>query len=370
MDEEKQAKTQPLSPWLIIMATAPVPLILFLFFFYKWYQDKSDLGRVTSHFVQRQNQVIAYDAVALSREVAQLLETAVTDARGLSLIPVSEKTVLEFARIHESPVTVVDSEKRIAVQQWLPRYNRIVFLKANGNETLRLEGGSLQKNLRTLSECREKDLCDRKARERAVSLSDGQAYFGNLMRYYIPEKSDETGEGSYTIMIRSKDRIIELGIDYRHFRSLLFVPTFPYQQRTDLLRAHQAGNYVYLMDINTDVLVHPRYCHVTGIDRSTGTIVSPVITDADVGTHRLNVKEYRGEKLKEYFERLLTRSLIHKSVDIFRSPNLVSGNLVLTVAPVLLSKGQFEKTGVFGHVVIGCSVDYFEEPREQFIPYY
>jgi len=40
------------------------------------------------------------------------------------------------------------------------------------------------------------------------------------------------------------------------------------------------------------------------------------------------------------------------------------------VAPILFSKGQFKETGIFGHVVTGCSVDYFEEPKEKFLPYY
>ena len=93
-------------------------------------------------------------------------------------------------------------------------------------------------------------------------------------------------------------------------------------------------------------------------------------SDSDEGKHPINIRAYRGEKLKTYFDRLLTRSFLQQSVDIFRASNLEGSNRVLSVAPILINKGQFQKTGVFGYVVLGCSVDYFEEPKEQYVPYY
>jgi hypothetical protein len=84
----------------------------------------------------------------------------------------------------------------------------------------------------------------------------------------------------------------------------------------------------------------------------------------------MNIAKYQGEKLRQYFTRLLKLSFVSKSVDVFSAPNLKGTNRVLATAPILFSEGQFQSSGVFGHVVTGCNVDYYEDPKEQAIPYY
>lgn len=352
------------------MLTAPIPLILFVFLFYRWYQDKTDLTRLTSRFIQRQGQVIAHDAMKLSKDMSDLLVTTANDIRSLSLIPSSQARYAEFLAAHQFPVTWRESKRRTLTQLSIPLYRYVARLSVQGNETLRYEAGATQQKLRALKDCRESDLCDRRAREQAINLTPGKLLYGNLMRWYTPKGTEDNGEGTYTVLYRGPNVIFELGLDYRHIRSLLYIPTFPYEARDDLMRAYESGNYAYVLDTSTDMLAHPRNWHVTGIDRATGAVVLPVVTDKDIGTHRMNVRAYRGDKIKVYFNRLLSRSLVHRSVDMFRSPNLMRKNLVLAVAPIVLNLGQFEKAGIFGHVVLGCSTEYFEEPREPFIPYY
>ncbi len=358
------------SPWLIILFTAPVPLLLFVLFFYKWYNQKTDFTKVTGEFVQRQNQVMAYDTLSLARDVSHILETAANDTETLSLVPATESAYHGFYEAHVGTVTEFDEKQKIPVQTRLTLYNTLTLLKPNGDEVFRFEEGKVQKP-RKLADCKELELCDREARQLAIRLSPSELRYGNLMRWYTPEGSPAPSEReTLTVLYHSKTGIVELGIDYRHLKSVMYAPTFPYTPRADLLHAYENGNYVYLIDSRMDFIAHPRYWHVTGIDRNTGGRVEPIKTDADTGTHRLNVAEYQGEKLKEYFKRLLSRSFEHKSVDMFRAPNMVGTNRVISVSPILLSRGQFKTSGVFGHVSVGCSVDYFEEPKERFVPYY
>lgn len=109
---------------------------------------------------------------------------------------------------------------------------------------------------------------------------------------------------------------------------------------------------------------------MTGVDPKTFLRMRPMELDSDEGTHPINIQHYRGEKLRTYFQRLLNRSFLQKTVDIFQASNLGGGNRVLSIAPIILQKGQFQKSGVYGYVILGCSVDYFEEPKEQYVPYF
>ncbi len=360
-----------LSPWLIILFTAPIPLMLFLLFFRNWYHQKTDFTKAAGEFVQRQNQVMAFDTLSLAHDVGHLLETAANDTETLALVPPAEAAYRIFYLAHPGMVTEFDDNQKVPVQVPLPLYNTLTFLQPNGDEAFRFEEGKSVKALRKLADCKEIELCDRESRTLAVRLPVGELRFGNLMRWYTPEGSPKPSEReTLTVLFRSKTAIVELGLDYRHLKSVLYSPTFPYSPRADLLRAYENGNYIYLVDSRMDIFAHPRYWHVTGIDRNTGTRVEPIRTDADTGTHRLNIAEYQGEKLKEYFERLLTRSFQHKSIDMFQAPNLDGTNRVISVSPILLSRGQFKNSGVFGHVSVGCNVEHFEEPKERFVPYY
>ena len=195
--------------------------------------------------------------------------------------------------------------------------------------------------------------------------------FGGVLRWYTRRGESESLDGAILPVIgRSERGYYLLGVDYRFIKEILMHPTFPYEARRDLLQSYQNGNYIYMVDSNFDMLTHPKTWHVTGFDRTTAARVTPMKVDADEGSHPLNVQKYQGERLRDYFERLLKRSFLQKSVDIFQASNLKGTNRVLSVAPILTNRGQLKQSGVYGYVILGCNVDYFEEPKEKYVPYY
>src|SRR5690606_1143016 len=103
------------------------------------------------------------------------------------------------------------------------------------------------------------------------------------------------------------------------------------ETKRDLLKSYENGNYIYLVDTHNDILLHPKTWHVAGVDPATNRWVKPMRTDEEAGTGRLNIAEYQGEKLREYFRRLLSKSFVQRNVDIFRAPNLGGTNRVLSV---------------------------------------
>jgi hypothetical protein len=258
-----------------------------------------------------------------------------------------------------------------------PYYSQVTYLDVEGNEKLRLEDGAIAPS-RMFAACQERNLCDHALLEKARALKAGEVAFGSFLRTYTPEKrleeapwmSGEKGAG-LAVAFRSEDGIFLLRIDYRHFKDFLTTPTFPYEPKRDLLRSYDQGDYVFIVDSNYDIIVHPKPSFVRGIDRTTGLPVPPMKTDADEGTHPLNIQAYQSGRLKDFFDRLLQLSFVPVAgVDIFHAPNLAGASRILSVAPIAYSKSSVKKVGVFGWVIIGCNVDYFEEPKERVVPYY
>src|SRR5437763_1295765 len=88
-----------LNPWWILVFTAPVPMLLFGFFFVKWYNQKSECAKTTHQFLQRQNTVLGYNAIEVSTNLSDFLEKAARDVQTLALIP---PTVDNYRRFHAS----------------------------------------------------------------------------------------------------------------------------------------------------------------------------------------------------------------------------------------------------------------------------
>lgn len=360
-----------INAWLLILFTAPIPLIVFTYLGYRWMNARTDYNRMVTQMIQRQNAVLANDAITVARHVSQLLERGAYDIQTLALVPATSQNFLKFYLSRVSQVSQVNQKDESMEMIPLPMYNEIISLNLQGDEVLRFKNGRQEKTLRRLSECTGKNLCDSELIKKAIHSPVGEIHFGDLQRWYVQEGAIEVDEGAHLpLAYRSTENIILLGIEYRYLKDILSEVGFPYERKRNLLQSYQNGNYIYVVDSQMDIIAHPKYWHVTGIDQAMGKRAVPMRTDSDEGKHPLNVVAYQGERLKDYFERLRTRSFLQKSVDIFEAPNLRGTNRVLSVAPILLSKGQFQKSGIFGYIILGCSVDYFEEPKEKYVPYY
>lgn len=359
------------NPWIVALITAPIPLLLFVLFVYKWHEQKTEAERVKAQFIERQNTALAYEALEVSRRVAELLDMAGRDAQALSLIPPTAENYSRFHRGHIARITRYQEGSNSVHLEGAPLYNHLAFIDLNGVERLRLDSGRVSQSPRPLAQCSPKDLCDRALRESALSLPPGELRIGGLMRYYSPKGVPEREAGAHLpVAYRSENGIFLAGIDYRHLREILYTPTFPYHAKKDLFRSYLEGNYIYFVNSEYEFIAHPKYWHVTGIDPETGLRVPGVVNDAELEKRPLNHATYRGQKLGDYFNRLMTVSFTQRSVDVFRAPNLTGTIRVLSVAPIVFSRAQFKKTGIFGHVIVGCNVDYFAEPKERVEPYY
>ncbi len=366
-----QKQKPNVNPWLLILLTAPIPFVLVSFVLVRWYRENTDLRRTAHYFIERQNSVLAYDAMEVSTGISDLLEKTARDVKLMALLPQTVAAYKKFYHAQMSDYTQFYTDNEPPKDIPLPFFNRQMVLSPKGDVVLSLLDGQLDTSLKNITQCKAKDLCDGELLEASLKLKPGAERYGRIMRYYSPEGTEEdSNHASLGIAYREANSIYILGIDFRHLKDHLTTPTFPYEAKRNLIQAYQNGNYIYILDAEDNIIVHPKHWHQSGVDRATGEWVAPMKTDADEGKHPLNVRAYKGGKLKDYFDRLLSKAFVQKGVDIFQAPNLSGTNRVLSVAPIFVSKGQYETSGVFGHVIIGCSVEYFEEPSEKAVPYY
>ena len=360
-----------LNPWYVLLLTAPVPVLLFVFFFYKWYDQKTEFNRIRNHFLERQNSVLTNDAFKVGADLSDLLEKAARDVQILALVPPAEDTFRKFYFAQGGDYVHLDAVTDANTPAPLLFYNQMLFMKADGQIPLYLHRGRPQRGVKTIEQCQAKNLCDRKLLEKARQLPVGEIEYGTVLRWYTPKGAVEEDDGaSLSVAFRGPQGVFLVGIDYRHIKDNLTTETFPYVPRRNLLQAYENGSYIYIVDGAGNIVAHPKYWHAYGVSRETGEPIAPMRSDGDEGAHPLNVVAYEGLRLKTYFDRLLKHSFQQKTVDIFQGVNLGGTIRVISVAPINLDKGQFRTTGVFGHVLVGCALDYFEEPKEKTVPYY
>lgn len=361
--------TNSLKPWLLVLLTAPVPLTLFGILSVKWYQKQTDFSKTTKKFIQRQNTIIAADAESVAGNVTRLLEEAATAVRTLPLLRRDPSTWGAFRKHQFARAFQWNSRKHEIENLTLPLFTALSEWNTHGKELLR--AGAESGPTRNLYSCDVRTHCDRKLIDLLTRAPPGSLRIGHLVRWYSPEGMDDSNDGAALWFgLRTTNRIYLGGLDYRHLRSILLTSTFPYERRGDPLEGYQNGNYIYLVDSHKNIIAHPKVWHIYGYDRKTGLPVPPMETDAQDGSRPLNIAQYREGKLRNYFDRLLKHSFASDRVDIFSAVNLKGTNRILATAPILFSDGQFEGVGIFGHVITGCNVDYYEDPKEQAIPYY
>jgi hypothetical protein len=309
--------------------------------------------------------------MVVSTGFSDLLEKAGRDVQVVALLPSTPESFLSFYKAQLGLYTRYDTQNDTLVDQPLPFYNLVGVYNLKGELILKVEEGNIVKGPLKLDTCILANLCDRGLIEKAITLPIGEIFYGKNLRYYSAKgEPEDDSHAGISVAYRTKDRIYVLRIEYKHLRDHLTTPSFPYEPRRNLVDSYEKGNYIYIVDSDFDMLTHPLPWHTAGIDKKTGLWVTPMKNDSDAGKHPINIAAYQEGVLKNYFTRLLKVSFSKRGVDLFRAPNLAGKSRILSVAPIMVSKGQYKDNELFGHVLIGCNVDYFEEPKEMIVPYY
>jgi hypothetical protein len=324
------------------------------FIFFKWQEKNTGIKKITGKFAQNQNKILAHEALRISKKIQRQFDRACEDAKVLSLIPKNIKSYSDFLEYRFYSRALFSSSER----------------KVDLNTDLKFSG--LKSFMAT---CQLSSLCDAPLLEETFRQKHTGCRIGKLMRWYVPRESTVSPiqeEATISVAYKNKEGVYLLSISYKSIQDILAEPTFPYEARTDLMEAYEKGSYTYLVDRELDIIAHPLYWHITGLNPlfKNGQRMLPMVTDEEAGLKPLNIKKYQKGKLKKYFDRLLSQSFPREEVDIFESTNLGGASRVLSVIPIYLNPTYFLEQKLFGYAVVGCSLEYFEQPEERQKPYY
>jgi hypothetical protein len=351
-----------LRPWLLIFLSAPLLTAAVALLAYRWRAQTQDSARLTEHFIQRQNQVLAHDALRVGKALSDRLGQAARDARLVAALPGDRATLTRYFHSLQTGRTPGSA---------YPIYNRLAVLTDTGLWT------SLhtkkEEATPTFKDCTAMKLCDQTALEAARAIPVGKALVGRGLRWYTPQtetQPERLENGTLSVVYRGPNAVYLLGVSFKSLTEILRLPTFPYQDRTDLLASYENGNYIYLLDRQTNLLAHPKTWHMMGLDPNTGEPMPPMRMDADAGARPLNFGAYQDGRLRPYFDRLFTRSFKGPDVDVFQAANLSGMLRVVSVVAVSLDPKIFEQKNPFGYVGVGCALEHFQEPEERLVPYY
>jgi hypothetical protein len=355
-----------------LLALVPVPFVLGCFLLLRWNDERRDFGQMREHFLSRQNAVLAFGAANVASGFSDLLEKAGRDVHVLRLLPKTTAALEGFHKAQVGDFTRFGGETASVNEEALPFYNRLAFYDERGKTVAALEGGKAGVGPRSVAECRLAELCDVDVLREALAAKPGTLRYGRVLRYYTPKgDTSHDSRAGLTVALRDASGVVALTVDFRHLHDHMTTPTFPYEPKRDLVQAYHRGNYIYLVDDRLNVITHPMPWHQAGIDRTTGTWRAPLKSDDEVGQAPINIGVYTGERVREYFRRLLDVSFKTQGVDLFKAPNMAGVQRVISVSPIRVASGQFESgERPFGWTMVGCAVEYFEEPRERLVPYY
>lgn len=362
-----QSRTKP---WLLLLLTAPVPLILFGILSFQWYRKQTDSTRIMHQFIQRQNSVIGMDAKNVATQFTHLLLQGVRVARALPALKNDIQSRRILLKSFRQPITEWNPRSRSIETNMRGLFTEISEWNLSLSETVRTNESGLLPT-RNGHNCDVRNHCDLALLEALVASPKNTLRIGSIVRWYTPEGMEDSNEGSSLgFAVRTENRIHVASLDYAHLKHFLLANTFPYERRGDPIEGYLSGNYVYVTDANHNVIAHPKYWHVYGFDRTTGKAIPPMTKDSESGTHPLNIAAYREGVLRQYFDHLMNQSFRLRTPDVFSAVNLKGTLRILASAPIFLKEGQFQEDGIFGHVITGCNIDYYSNPKEQKVPYY
>lgn len=357
-----------------LLALVPVPFVLGCFLLLRWNDERRDFDQMKAHFLKRQNAVLAFGAANVATGFSDLLEKSARDIRILRIIPKTASALHDFYDAQIGDFTRYDADKATVREEELPFYNRLAVYDGHGNARATIELGKPGAGPKSIAQCKIAELCDGELLKDVLASPSGTLRYGRVLRYYTPKgDTSHDDRAGLTVALRDAEGVVALTIDFRHLHDHLATPTFPYEPKRDLMQAYNRGNYIYIVDEHFNVITHPMPWHQAGIDRATGTWKAPLKNDDEVGKAPINIATYAGERVRDYFHRLVDVSFKTQGVDIFKAPNLAGIQRVISVSPIQVEAGQYlhdDKSRPFGWTMVGCAVEYFEEPRERLVPYY
>ncbi|MBN2804133.1 MAG: HAMP domain-containing protein [Deltaproteobacteria bacterium] len=261
----------------------------------------------------------------------------------------------------------------------IPLYTEISFVDATGVEQVKIVDGKRQETLRDISKIENTTFLNETIFEQTKALSKDDIYVSRLNTWYISQdevRKDVPADSEAWNIIPGRDTmksgnirfaspvysdsefkgIVILSLDYRHIQS--WTKHIDPADENPVVSTSYEGNYILMFDDSGDTLVHPKPNNIRGY-----------LPDGKL-EHRNTVATPGGIFNLKYFDKSNTYKeiydvTINKGEDLIKSAVDVKGRNKMTISvPIPYKKGEYQKTGYLGGIMLSVNTDKFYETAQ------
>ncbi len=332
----------------------------------------------------------------IAQQVSDLLNNTASDLLLLEGIPKTAESLLHFSESRRGPIwtRVGTNQDYTEVKISIPLYREIAFIDKKGFEKIKIENvldetGLPQKRYRIITTVASPEQLKNvtlpqntlfKMEDyfmRAKNLKQGAIYAGHLTGWYVSAKEqlqnadmpEHAIEGKrYEGILRFAapifnpqgewEGVITLALDQTHLQEKI-LHVHPLQEKPVLIAPYSGGNYCFLFDDEGWIVAHQKLWDIRGLTPD-GIPYEPFKNIQ--GTNKGPVQLTSAPEIRNIDEhKIMMEKIRNHESHIFRSPNIGLDKkppLLRTqgYAPILFDKGDYQKEGIFGGVMVGAEM--------------
>jgi len=324
-------------------------------------------------------QICKLEAQNIAKRISDFLISCDLDLEVLLQLPVNSESFLKFSKNNMRYVNSLKTRK--------PLYKEIAFINSDGVEVVKiadnvivpkeqLKNVSIPANTTFKSETYFED----------TKNSGSDIYVSHLNGWYVSRREQMEQDELYIGIYRFCKKFVD---DRGNFKGIfmialdhLHISDFVWQEPVEnvsLINIYKTGNYNYIIDDEGWIIVHPKLWDIRGFDKN-GNLIEPLTENTskwkiDAGLIPINFMKmdwrlrdiYTNEPMSSIVKRVqrgetavytMTSSGIYGETEgIIRTR---------ACAPILYNKGDYEKYGIWGGVVVGTAMENLLEKTKSF----